>query len=620
MESRFLQALGERILIGDGAMGTRIYEKGVAPGRAFDELNLSTPHLIRVIHREYIQAGSDVLETNTFSANRIRLKKYGLEAKVREINEAGARIAREAAGKDHFVAGSVGPLTGAVREEDPPTPESKRDIFAEQIGALAEGGADVILLETFTDLDELKTAVEAARQACSLPVVCMLAFTDRMKTPLGVTAEEALRELEAAGADVVGANCTVPFWTQKVIEWMGGRTKTKLAAYANAGMPEYVDGRFLYLTTPDYFARIGQQMVRDGANLVGGCCGTGPEHIAALAAKIKGARPMPRALRSAAAVAPEPRPAPVESVPTRHPRTFADRLGRETLVVVELDPPRGLNFEKVLQGARTLRTAGVDAITVGDNPLAVVRMGNIGMAHLLEREGIPTIAHLSCRDKNLIALQSTILEAAALDITSLLAITGDPAKVGDQPQASSVYDLNSFELIRLIAHMNEGKNYVGNSIQKKTRFVIGSAFNPNVRELERQVRRLKKKVEAGAHFALPQPLYDIERIPEMYRTIRDGVGDFPVFFGVLPAVSLKNAEFLAHEVPGITIPESLIDRLRKTPADRQREEGICIAKELIDQALDHAPGFYIIPPFNSIEIAAELVRHIRTRTKPRRQS
>jgi len=298
-------------------------------------------------------------------------------------------------------------------------------------------------------------------------------------------------------------------------------------------------------------------------------------------------------------------------------RGFADRLGREILTCVELDPPRGLAYEKVLKGAKRLHEAGCDAITVGDNPLAVMRMGNIGMAHLLEREGIPTIAHLSCRDKNLIGLQSTILEAAALGITALLPITGDPAKVGDQPQATSVYDLNSFELIRLIRGMNDGKGYSGASIQKATRFAIGGAFNPNVKDVDHQVRRLKKKVDAGAQFALSQPVYDIERIPHIYERIREGVGDFPVFFGVLPAVSARNAEFLAHEVPGITMPESLIERMKSTPEDRQREEGVKIARELIERAMEFAPGFYIIPPFGSVDLSVELVGFIRDRVRAR---
>jgi homocysteine S-methyltransferase len=615
----FLKALEERVLVGDGAMGTQIYAKGVPLGKCYDELNLTLPHLIGTIHREYIASGADLIETNTFTANRLRLKRFQLESKAREINLAGARIAREAAGKEVVVAGSIGPLTGLKHEEGEPSEEVKFDVFGEQAQALAEGGSDVLILETFTDLDEILLALKAARARSKLPVICQMAFVDKLKTPLGVSASQALIALEKAGADVIGANCTVPHWTFKAVERLGQLTKARLSAFPNAGLPEYVDGRYMYLTTPEYFGAQAKKMVLAGANVVGGCCGTGPEHVRAIAEKIRGMRPAPRRAKAevvevvdlAAAV-----PATIEG--QRKAPPFAERIGKEKLVVVELDPPRGLNFEKVLTGARRLMAAGCDAITVGDNPLAVLRMGNIGMAHLMEREGIQTIVHVSCRDKNLIGLQSTLLEASALGITSLLPITGDPAKVGDQPQATSVYDLNSFELIRLIRSMNEGKSYSGNSIGGATRFSIGCAFNPNVRDVDAQVRRLTKKIAAGAQFALPQPLYDAEKIGLVYDRLKAGVGEFPVFFGILPAVSARNAEFLAHEVPGITIPDRLIERIKATPEEGQRAEGVKIAKELIDAAYERAPGFYIIPPFGSIDISIDLIRHVKSKAGARK--
>jgi methionine synthase I (cobalamin-dependent)/5,10-methylenetetrahydrofolate reductase len=610
-----LKALDERVVVGDGAMGTQIYAKGVTIGRCFDELNLTHPHLVRIIHREYAEAGAEFLETNTFTANRLRLRKFELEKKVREINVAGAALAREVAGKDRFVGGSVGPLTGITREEDPPAPEEKYEVYAEQVAALAEGGADALILETFTDLDELKIALKAARDRTKLPVICQMAFVENRRTPLGVTADRALAELEKAGADVIGANCTVPHRTTQVVERMGSRSPARLSAFPNAGLPEYVDGRYLYLTTPDYLADQARKMVNAGVSLVGGCCGTGPEHIRAVAARVAGLRPGPRRIRTdetAIKEIKEPVTAGAVIEGRRKGKPFADRLGKEPLIVVELDPPRGLAYEKILRGARKLRAAGVDAITVGDNPLAVMRMGNIGMAHLMEREGIQTIVHLSCRDKNLIALQSTLLEACALGITSILAITGDPAKVGDQPQASSVYDLNSFELIRLIRNLNEGKSYAGSPIGGKSRFLVGCAFNPNVRDVDAQVRRLKKKIDAGAQFALSQPLYDSGKIPLVYERIRAGVGTFPVFFGILPMVSASNAEFLAHEVPGISIPEAIVERMKRAAPAAQQEEGMSIARELIDRASEFTPGYYIMPPFGNIRPTAELVKHIRS--------
>ncbi len=609
----FLEALSRRILVGDGAMGTQIYAKGIAIGRCFDELNLTHPHLVRVIHREYGEAGADVFETNTFTANRLRLRKYELDGKVREINEAGARLAREAAGRDHWVLGSIGPLTGVKHEEVEPSDDEKGAAFAEQAAALEAGGCDALILETFTDLREILVALKAAKSAAKLPVVAQMTFAEGLRTPLGVTVDEAVAALERAGADVLGANCAVPHQALKAVERLGARTKAPVSVFPNAGMPEFVDGRYMYLTTPDYLADMAKRMVNAGANLVGGCCGTGPEHVKAVAARIRDLRPAPRRL---VASVPEPaRPAAPKSAAVVEGRVkdrpFAERLGKETLVVVELDPPRGLDVEKVLKAARKLRDAGVDAVTVGDNPLAVMRMGNVGTAHLMEREGIQTIVHLSCRDKNLIALQSTLLEACALGITSVLAITGDPAKVGDQPMASSVYDLNSFELIRLIRNLNEGRNYSGESVGGASRFLVGCAFNPNVRDLDAQVRRLKKKIDAGAQYALSQPLYDQARIPLMYERLKAGVGEFPVFFGVLPMVSARNAEFLAHEVPGISIPEAVVERMRSAPEEGQREEGMRISRELVDAAAAHAPGYYIIPPFGNVKPTLELVRHLK---------
>lgn len=612
--SSFLKALEERIIVGDGAMGTQIYGKGVPLGHCYDELNLAKPHLVKIIHREYIDAGADLLLTNTFTANRLRLKKHQIEGRVRDINLSGVRIAREVAGPDRFVIGSMGPITGVKHEEEEISVDEKIDVFTEQAKALGEGGCDAISLETFTDLAELKLALRAVKETTKLPCICQMAFVFKMKTPFGVGPNKAVREMEAAGADLVGANCTTPHWTSKVLERMGAASKVKLSAYPNAGMPEYRDGRYMYLTTPEYFADVALNMVNSGANLVGGCCGTGPQHVRAVADRLQGSRPRPRII----SFKPDTMVSRKSAEPAKpKEKGFLDTIRKKKPIVVELDPPRGLKFEKLVKGAKVLHKLGVDAITVGDNPLAVMRMGHLAMAHFLEREGIPTILHISCRDRNLIGLQSTILEASALGIRSLLPITGDPAKVGDQPQATSVYDLNSFDLIRLIANMNGGKSYSGGSIQKATRFSIGCAFNPNVKDVERQVRRLKKKIDAGAQYALPQPCYDIGKIPAMYESLRAGVGDFPVFFGICPLVSAKNAEFLAHEVPGITIPEEVIERMKSTPEEKQRETGLEISRELIDAAIDHAPGFYIVPPFSSIELSSIMTRHIQKRLAER---
>lgn len=608
----FLKTLSSRVVIGDGAMGTRIYEKGVPIGRCFDELNLTQPHLVKTVHQEYVAAGAEVIETNTFTANRFWLQRYGLQDRVVEINRRGAELAREACGGG-FVAGSVGPLTGSRVPEDFDV-TTRPAIFEEQMTGLIDGGVDVLILETFTSIDEILVAVSTARRLTKLPVIAQMTFLDGNRSPAGDDVGAFVRALDTAGADVIGVNCGVgPHWTVRSIEEVTPRTKRPVSAYSNAGKPDYVDGRFMYLSTPEYFARTAQRLHKLGVNLIGGCCGTGPDDIRAIAEKVKGARPMPRPRAT-------PPPPPVEvSEPARparqKPLKFWSAIGKRKPIVVEIDPPRGLAFEPVIKKARTLVDAGVDAITVGDNPLAVMRMGNMGFAHLLEREGVQTIAHLSCRDKNLLGLQSQLLEASALGIRSILAITGDPAKIGDQPRASSVYDLNSFELVRLIARMNRGLSQTGKSIQRKTAFRIGCAFNPNVKDVEHQVRRLQKKIEAGAEYALPQPSYEIERIRPTYAALRGAVGEFPVFFGICPFVSARNAEFLANEVPGITVPPALIERISGVPEDRQREEGIRIALELMDEAADDAPGFYIIPPFGSVELTLRIVEHARAKAR-----
>lgn len=616
MASPFLTALESRIVIGDGAMGTYIYTKGIPLGRCYDELNLTNPHLIRKIHKEYVEAGAELIETNTFSANRYRLKRYELHEKVREINLKGAQIAREGGGKNVFVAGSVGPLTGAKRNEEL-TKQDAQDIYTEQIEALAEGGCDVIILETFTDLDELKLALKIVKDRAKLPAICQMTFSEKSKTPLGVSAATAVRELELSGADVFGANCGVgPLWTLRVIEQLTSLSKIKISAFPNAGLPEYHDGRYMYLSTPDYIASTAKKMVNAGANLVGGCCGTTPADIRAMATLLKNARPMPRRIVKLPVIE-VAEAVKIEKAPPK--KDFLSRLKERVVITAELDPPKGLEYQKVISGAKKLFEAGIDAITVGDNPLAVLRMGNVGVAHLMEREGIPTIAHVSCRDKNLIGLQSAIMEAHALGITSLLAITGDPAKVGDQPGASSVYDLNSFDLIKLVRSMNEGKNYAGNSIGGTTRFSVACAFNPNVKDVDIQIRRLQKKIAAGAQYALSQPLYDINRVAEIYGKLKQAIGDFPVFLGVLPLVSASNAEFLNSEVPGIQIPEPVIRRMHEAPPDRAREEGLKISCEIIDRALEFTRGIYIIPPFGSVTACLRIAEHIRSRENKLRQ-
>lgn len=612
----FLQKLNDSVIIGDGAMGTYIYQKGVPLGRCYEELNLTNPHLIKLIHKEYIDAGAEIIETNTFQANSIRLARYELQDKARDINLAGAKLAKQAAsavaaGTDIFVAGSVGPIS-ATKKDDEIDPHEKKKAFTEQINALVDGGVDILILETFTDLDEILQVLQIAKKT-KLPVIAQMTFIQGFVTPLGISVEEAIGKLSKSGADVIGANCGVgPMQTVKLAEKIGQLTNAKLSFFSNAGLPEYIDGRYMYLSTPEYISNMAKQMVKAGANIVGGCCGTTPIDIKHIAQKLKGARPAPRSIIVKKHIRVEAPPPPAVSAPKE---TFFDKIGKKPIVVVEVDPPRGLEYEKMIEGSKRLARAGVDAITVGDNPLAVLRMGNITVSGLLEREKIQTITHMSCRDKNLIALQSTLMEASVAGITSILAITGDPAKIGDQPTATSVYDVNSIDLIRLISNMNQGKNYSENSIGRRTNFKIGCAFNPNVEKLDHQIGRLKKKIEAGAQYALSQPLYDMKKIAKVYKQLNSSCPNFPVFFGVLPLTSSRNAEFLANEVPGISVPKDVVERIKSTPEKKQREEGIKISYELIDAAYEFISSFYIILPFSRIDYGIELTKHIKSKHK-----
>ena len=601
----FLERIHCEVLVGDGAIGTMLYAKGVGLDVNFEHLNLVRPELVTELHAEYLAAGAQVIETNTFGANHTKLAPIGLERKVREINRRGAELARQAAaGREVFVAGSIGPLARLKGEEKELSPAEMAAIFREQAEALAEGGIDLFQLETFSDLHQLLCAVAAAK-TIGLPVVASMAFGENGRLPGGLGAEEVARRLAVAGADVIGANCGAgPLELLKTVERLAAATSLPVAAYPNSGFPEYVDGRYLYRATPDYFAAMGREMVAAGASLVGGCCGTTPEHIRLLAERLRGLTPAARAVPVGRAAAAVERPT-VSAGPG-----FLSCWGQEPVVTVELDPPKGLDCTKVLAGSRALREAGADAINVAENPLARVRMGNIALAHRIQQEtGMEVIVHITCRDRNLLGLQSDLMGASLLGIRSILAVTGDPARLGDQAEATSVYDHNSFGLIRLLSDLNRGVNALGNPIGGSTGFTVGCAFNPNSPRMEVQVERLAKKVANGACFAQTQPLYDPARLDEMLERTR--YLNIPLLPGILPLVSERNCEYLHNEVPGIVIPEAIRERMRGKEKEAGVREGLAIAREFIASVRDRVGGFYIIPPFGRYEIAVELVRFIK---------
>jgi homocysteine S-methyltransferase len=604
---KFIAALAERIVIGDGAMGTLLYSRGVALEANFEHLNLVRPDLVRQVHADYAAAGAELLETNTFGANAVRLGSIGLERKVAAINLAGARIAREVAGNDRFVAGAVGPLLPPRGNDTELTAAAKRELFRVQMEALVEGGVDLFLLETFSSLDDLELALAIAAEL-GLPAFAQMAFLEAGRTRDGIDAETAARRLTAAGAAGLGANCGGgPRELLGVLGRMAQVTALPLSAFPNAGFPQFLDGRYHYLATPDYFTAMARDMVNAGAALIGGCCGTTPEHIRALATALAGSRPEPRRSPSVIATA---RIAPTSTAGDVR-GTFLAPWGERPVITVELDPPRGLDCRKILAGARELAAAGIDAISIAENPLARIRLGNIALARAIHEEiGCPTIVHVTGRDRNLIGLHSDLMGAHLLGIRNVLAVTGDPVAVGGESGAKNVFDLNSIGILELLASLNAGRNLLGADLEGHTDFLCGAAFNPNLPSMEGQVRRLQKKIAAGARFVQTQPVYDVKILEQLLaKTEPFGV---PVLVGILPLVSERNAEFLHNEVPGISLPESVRARMRGKSGAAGVEEGMAIARELVAAGRGRVGGWYLMPPFGKIELARQLVAAIRT--------
>ena len=602
-----LDVLQDKIVPGDGAMGTMILEAGVALERCFEELCVSQPDLIRDIHERYVAAGARVIETNSFGANAARLSKYGMEHRVNELNWTAAKLARETVkGKDVFVAGSVGPL-GITAEQAREQNIDRKAVFQEQIGALLDGGVDVIFFETFTDLDEMLLALHVKQSLHHLPAICSMACSEEGRLPNGMPLTQAFEKLRAADADILGANClNGPQAMLRLFQHLP--VEGILSAYPNAGYPKYHDGRYLYFTSPEYFANAARNLAAEGARLIGGCCGIGPQHIAAMVEALKGLQPV-RTKVFVEETAP-PVAAPAASA-TPEARNILELLkSGKTVIMTELDPPKTLDLEKYFAGAKALTEAGSDVITLADNSLAILRVSNLAIGAMLkERFGIDPLLHLSCRDRNLIGLQSELMGMSALGIHHVLPLTGDPAKSGDHPGASSVYDVSSIELIGIIKRMNEGVNYTGKSIKITSRFIIGCTFNPNAKNMDAQISRLERKVAAGAQYVMTQPVFETRLVAEMHRRTKHL--NVPIFTGVWPLLNGRQAEFLHNEVPGIVIP----DRVRAEMAGKEgaegRRQGIELAKEVCRATLDLFPGVYLITPFLNYDTTVELSRFIR---------
>ena len=646
MKPDLRKALRESIMVGDGAMGTYLYQFGFPVGISYEELNLSKPEVIGRVHREYYDAGARFIETNTYSANRERLSKFGLEKEVEAINRQGVLIARNAVGPDAYVVGSVGSIRAGKRK-NVRTAQLEND-FDRQIAVLAEMDIDGVQLETFYDLEELLLALSIVRKrSSSLPVICQFAMEDVGRTMDGYAVDEAFRRLLDAGADVVGLNCrTGPKGIQRVLERAAVAADAPISVFPNAGIPDYVDGQYRYVSTPEYFAECAKQFADLGANIIGGCCGTTPAHIRAMAEALRGYKPAVATERAdagtrdgvgvnaGAGVDPGTRAdigrASVAEAGVVEQRdklvqsgqggasdgfgpNIVELVKRRHTVIVELDPPRDLATERFMQGADALKAAGADAITLADNSLAVTRMSNMALGYMMkDNVDIRPLIHIACRDRNLIGTQSHLMGLDALGIDHVLAVTGDPAKFGDLPGASSVYDLTSFEIIRMIKQLNEGTAFSGKPLKQRANFVIGAAFNPNVKHLDKAVQRLERKVKAGADYIMTQPVYDPELIRRMHELTKHL--DIPIFIGIMPLANGRNAEYLHNEVPGIQLSDEVRRRMSGLEKEEGRAMGVRIAEELLDVALPLFNGIYLITPFMHYDMTVSLTQYVWQKT------
>jgi len=615
-----------QVVVFDGAMGTQLYNKGVFINQCYDELNLRAPDLVRDVHKAYRKAGAEVLETNTFGASRIKLAQYGLQTQVAEINRAAARIAREVAEDDLLVAGAVGPLGIRLEPFGPTSLDEARAAFREQLQALKDGGCDVFILETFADLHEIEQALLAAREVDpNIPVIAQMTIGSDCHTPYGVTVEDLAQSLDAFGADVIGLNCSVgPQIILDAIEKMSPITRRKLSAQPNAGMPRDVSGRSMYMASPEYMATYAHHLVQAGAKIVGGCCGTTPEHIAAM---VEGIRPLsPRQARvpmkerrHSHPEAPAEDPG-VQPVPLAERSRWGGKIARgEFVTSVEIVPPRGVDATKMLRDVSALRDAGVDAVNVPDGPRAQSRMGALLTSVLIEQQvGIETVIHYCCRDRNLLGMLSDLLGAAAVGLRNLLLITGDPPKMGPYPNATAVFDIDAIGLTNLVSQLNHGLDPGGNAIGAPTRFTIGVGVNPAALDPAQELKRFEWKVEAGAEYAITQPVFDVQQLEKFLTTIEHT--RIPIVAGIWPLVSHRNAEFLANEVPGVVVPTTVIERMRVASAKSKEHgvaEGIAIAREMLERVRPHVQGVQVSAPFGKVELALEVFRDTLTPAEAR---
>ena len=600
------------VYVFDGAMGTRLYDKGIYINRSYDELNIATPDLVREVHDEYVAAGADVIETNTFGATRHKLQPYGLESKLREINIAAAKLAREAAGDSVCVAGAIGPLGLRLEPFGPTSFDEAKEMYQEQVSALLEGGVDLFILETFSELPLIEQAIRAVRDLSDMPIVAQMTIQMDGKTLYGDTPEAFTKKLDELGVDVIGLNCGMgPNHILNALEKMRSVTDKPLSAQPNAGLPRDVQGRQFYMGSPEYMAEFSRRFVQVGAKFVGGCCGTTPTHIKLIANAIRSISPRQAIseVRNQSVTVAELKPEDVQVVDPLERSRWSAKIARgEFVTSVEVLPPKGCDAQKTLDSIRLLKDAGVDGVNIPDGPRAQTRMSAQATAVLVEREiGIEAVLHYCCRDRNLLGMMSDLLGAAALGLHNLLLITGDPPKMGPYPDATAVFDIDAIGLTNMVNKLNHGLDLGNNPIGKPTAFSIGVGVNPGAVNMEEEIRRFEWKVEAGAEYAITQPVFDTEqlrRFLDMISHVR-----IPIVAGIWPLVSFRNAEFLHNEVPGVEVTPDILERMRiasdKSKEDA-RETGIAIARESLREVRDVIQGVQVSAPFGNVKYALQV--------------
>jgi len=604
LKKSFREFLKEQaIVIFDGAMGTQLLLRGFSVDFPLEWANVANPELVKQIHTDYILAGATCVETNTFGANECKLKVFGFENEVERINRSAVRIAKEVAENKVYVIGSVGPLGKPVGNGFEIDDKKAKDVYKRQLYFLLDEGVDAIIFETAASTHEVQIAIEALKELNDkIPYIIQFSFTKELSTVYGEDIYRVIEFLKSTNADVVGLNCgNGPQKTLEALKIFSQHLKGPFSVQPNAGYPQLIQGRPVFSTSANYFASFVPEYIKLGAKIIGGCCGTGPEHIKAVKEKIKEVSP---SIEIEVVERKEEQKAVLKDTPSE----LSQKLGKKFIFTVEISPPKGIELEKTKEGVKLLKEAGADTVNIADSPMARVRISPIALAHILKEElGMESILHFTCRDRNLISLQSELLGAAALGVKNVLALTGDPPSIGDHPQAKPVFDVNSEGLVLILSRLNNGTDYMGNPIGKATNFTIGVALNLNADDLGKEIEKLKHKIENGAHFIETQPIYEPETLERFFEKV-----DFklpPILGGILPLRSPRHAEFLHNEVPGITIPDKIRERMRtsKEPA----KEGVEIACEIVEKIKHMVSGIYIMPPFEKYEMAVEIIRNFK---------